>query len=167
MMPGDSARKLVESHLAGKLKREAVEALGQRGDPAAAEPLLRLLKEARGSLPLYSSTAQALARIGGEEAAKALIEDLDPKSPDVAKAAAEHLPGLIAGLKSESTIVAQMSKMIHSLSRMEGGSETQGQAWPHRTLIIVTGKNFQRPTDYVIWWNDPKDRAEFLERLKK
>jgi hypothetical protein len=40
-------------------------------------------------------------------------------------------------------------------------------SWPHRALILATGKAFVRPTDYVIWWNNPKDRAEFLAKLKK
>jgi hypothetical protein len=171
MMPGDSARKLVESHLKGPLRREAVDALGQRGEPAAAEALLRVLKESRAgvpaSLPLYASAAQALARVGGEESAHALIEDLDPKSPALAKAAAEHLPGLIVGLKNVATVENLMSQAIQSLSRMETANDTQGQSWPHRTLVVLTGENFRKQTDYVIWWNNPKDRADFLERLKR
>jgi hypothetical protein len=167
MLPGDRAREAVVARLKSAHRREAIEALGLRGDPAAAEALVRVLQESRKDIPLYAATAQALARLGGEKAAQALIEDLDSRSP-AAKIAAEHLPGVVVGLRSENALESAMNQMIHALSRMDVPAETQGGvSWPHRALILATGHAFVRPTDYVIWWNNPKDRAEFLARLKK
>ncbi|HZL73401.1 MAG TPA: DUF6569 family protein [Planctomycetota bacterium] len=168
MLPGPDAGKAVMAQLNGPQRREAVEALGLRGDPAAAETLLRLLKESRKENPptMYPLLAQALARLGSEKAAQELIEDLNPKTPVLAKAAADHLPMLLSGMRNGNALEVAMTNAIHALSRLEGGPpDSHGTPWPHRTLIFLTGKNYENKEDYVLWWNSPKDRQEFLDRF--
>ena len=165
MLPGDRpCERLLERLKDPALRRDVVEALGLRGDANAVESLLGLLKESRKDPAMYSALAQALSRIGGEEALKALLQDLDTKSPDIARLAAEHLPPLMAGLKRQGDFEKSMGSLIQSLSRFDMMPDSKGLPWPHRTLTLLTGKSFAKTTEYLVWWNNPKDRAEFLER---
>ena len=164
MLPGPDASKEVMAQLNGPHRREAAEALGLRGDPAASEPLLRLLKESRKDVPMYSVLAQALARLGSEKAAQELIEDIDPKSP-LAKAAAEHLPTLLSGMKNLNALEVAMTNAIHAISRVEGPPDSTGTPWPQRTLIQLTGKNFANKGDYVLWWRELGNKGDFLEKF--
>ena len=170
MLPGPRVYEavLAQAKPGSPFRRDAVEALGLRGDPAASDQLVRWLKESRQekTLSMYPVLAQALARLGSEDGAEALIEDLDPKSPGpLAKAAAEHLPALLSGLRNLNALESSVGNAINALSRIEAPSDSHGMPWPHRTLFLLTGKNYAKPSDYVIWWNNPQDRRDFLEKF--
>lgn len=172
MLPGEQARKAVIAHAntGSPFRRDAVEALGLRGDPAVAEQLLKWLKESRRENPvvMYPVLAQALARIGSEEALQVLIADVDPKSREIARAAAEYIPLLMFSVRNQNALADAVGSLITAMNRMppEAGSDPQGQ-WTLRTLRLVTGKSFAGTIDYTLWWNDAANRAEFLELRKR
>ncbi|HEY3226108.1 MAG TPA: HEAT repeat domain-containing protein, partial [Planctomycetota bacterium] len=171
MLPGDYPRQKVLDHAkSDKVRTPAIEALGLRGDPAAVEPLLEWLKETRKdpAVAIYAALAQALARLGSEKAISVLIQDLDPKTPLIARAAAEHLPSLMIGLRNLNTLETTMGGLIQALERFSAEpSDPQGFSWPVRTLRLITGKEYGRTSDFSTWWNTPLERATFLEQRRR
>ncbi|HEU4339206.1 MAG TPA: HEAT repeat domain-containing protein, partial [Planctomycetota bacterium] len=166
MLPGADARNAVISMAKGPYRKEAVEALGLRGDPAAGEVLVRWLKESRKEgQAMYPELAKALAHIASEEGAQALAEDLDGKDVRIAKAAAENLPGLLNGLRNLNALETVMTNAITALSRIDATPDSHGTTWPHRALMALTQKNFAKPSEYSLWWSLPNNRADFLERF--
>jgi len=170
MLPGDYPRQKVLEHAkSDKARVPAIEALGLRGDPAVIEPLLEWLKETRkeSSVALYAALAQALSRLGSEKAIPVLIQDLDPKTPQIARAAAEHLPPLMMGLRNLNTLETSMGALIQALERFSAEpSDPQGLSWPVRTLRFITTKEYGRILDFQNWWNTPLERANFLEQRR-
>jgi hypothetical protein len=170
MLPGDHARLAVldKAKPQAPYRRDAIEALGLRGDPAAGEQLLKWLKESRKDVTTYSVLAQALARLGNEDAIHVLIGDLDPKLPVLARAAAEYIPLLMYSMRNPNALETAVGTLITAMNRMppEPGSDPQGQ-WTLRTLRLVTGKSFAGTVDYTLWWNDPANRTEFLELRRR
>ena len=166
MLPGADARNAVIGMAKGQYRKEAVEALGLRGDPAAGEVIVRWLKESRKEgQAMYPELAKALAHIASEEGGQALAEDLDSKDVRIAKAAAENLPGLLNGLRNLNALETIMTNAITALSRIEATPDSHGTTWPHRALMALTQKNFAKPSEYSLWWSLPNNRADFLERF--
>jgi len=171
MLPGDYPRQKVLDHAKSDQPRvPAIEALGLRGEPAVVEPLLlEWLKETRKetAVALYAALAQALARLGSEKAIVVLVQDLDPKTPLIARAAADHLPALLVGVRDRNTFEKSMDNLIQGLERFSAEpSDPQGLSWPVRTLRLITGKEYGKITDFQIWWNTPLERQNFLEQRK-
>lgn len=153
-----------------KIRLAFLEALGQRGDPRACKSLLKALEVFRKDPPTYAAAAQALARIGCEEAAAALIQDIDPKTLDLARAAGEHLPLLLRGLKNANVVeqsVGELVQRVERIHRMLPETDLQGTPWTLRTLQLTIGLSFSRVSDYALWWNNPSARMQFLESWKK
>jgi hypothetical protein len=174
MLPGDLARQAVLAHAEpedGPTRKFAIEALGLRGDPKAADPLLKLLKTSRNDPGLYGTLAQALGRLGSEEAVPVLLQDLyNAKTADLAKAASEHLPAMMSGVRNLKLLEEWMGMLIGALDRLQAqfppdsGVDAQGIPWTLKPLRLITGREYARVSDYLLWWNNPLERAAFLDR---
>jgi hypothetical protein len=168
MLPGDLPRAAVldQAKPGNPLRKDAIEALGLRGDPAAAEPLVRLLKEKDPAL--YATVALALARLRSEEAIPVLIGDIDPRNLPIAKIAAEYLPGLLLSMRDVHKLESGISNLIAKINQVPPEPNADpGAAWTVKTLRLVTGLSFATTMDYDLWWRDLAKRQDFLERHRQ
>lgn len=172
MLPGPLALKevLEQAKPGSPFRKDAVEAIGLRGDPAASATLLKWLQEeGRKENPglVYSALAQALARIGSEEAIHVLISHIEPRSKEASRAAAEYLPYLMSSVRDPNTFATAIGNLISALNRLPVDAPDPQGAWQLKTLRQITGKSFVGTVDYQIWWNNPAERANFLEQRKR
>jgi len=95
----DDALRDAMGKLQGKLLIGVINSIGKRGDAKAVELLSQKLKDKDPALA--AASAAALGRIGGDEAAKALVKALDKASPEL-------LPAICDGsLRCADSLVLQ------------------------------------------------------------
>lgn len=181
MLPGDAvvdAMAVLAKDPDASTRRSFLEALALRTDAKAAKAVAKLLPEARKDLPLFGMMADAAARWAGEEGVAALMAEIDPKSLDSARAAAERIPSAVLALDHPAAVEKAVGDLIRAFevvhqkctaSELKRDTDTDGSPFTIQTLEIITRVKFKgvsRISDYATWWADPANRTKFFDGLE-
>lgn len=161
------------------VRRAVVRELGACGDPAAVRDLAALLGKSRKEPTVFTEAARALARIGDERAADALLKQVDGGDPEIARIVVSAMPELLLQLRNPAALERCLGRLIDLYASAEaaargdaavdpvlrgyGKAEAQALAEAARAALRqATGVDHDRPAPYQKWWNEPASRAKFL-----
>ena len=80
---------------------------------------------------------------------------------------------MMSGVRNVSLFEGWMGNLIGALDRLhsqfppDSGVDTHGIPWTLKPLRLITGREYARVADYQLWWNNPLERADFLERRRR
>jgi len=162
------------------LRRETIQALGRRGDPAAVPALLEILDKSKKEAGIHAAAASALARIGDERAVEPFLRQLEGDS-GVVRTILGVLPEILLQLKTPEPLEKGVGRLVvlgeeaeailkgvNPAGRWSGAEASTILTAVRTALEAVTGDSFETAARAREWWNKRENRERFLrERTGK